>query len=149
MGAHVSGSYSIMGFGLVYLFTYCSSYVILGEVSNVRVKEKTNDLAVSISVLTTFVVSFTVPYLLNAPYANLGAKVGFIYGSLTILSVVVTYFFIPEMKGRSLEEVDQLFASGVSLRKFDTFQTTRIEDTRREEKAANAAEVEAVGLVKD
>lgn len=115
-----------------------SSYVILGEVSNVRVKEKTNDLAVSISVLTTFVISFTVPYLLNAPYANLGAKVGFIYGSLTAVSVLVSYFMIPEMKGRSLEEVDQLFASGISLRKFDSFETTRVEEVEREEKCSEA-----------
>ena len=119
-----------------------SSYIILGEVSTVRLKEKTNDLAVSISVLTTFVVSFTVPYLLNAPYANLGAKVGFIYGSLTAVSVIVSYFMIPEMKGRSLEEVDQLFASGVSLRRFGSFETTRVEDIGREHKVAVATEVE-------
>ncbi|TKW48741.1 hypothetical protein CTA1_11897 [Colletotrichum tanaceti] len=35
---------------------------------------------------------------------------------LDIVMVVVT-FCIPELKGRSLEEVDQLFASGISLRK--------------------------------
>jgi hypothetical protein len=79
-------------------------------------------------VITTFVVSFTVPYLLNAPYANLGPKVGFIYGSFAVLSVVVTYFMIPEMKGRSLEEVDELFASGVSLRAFDRVGRTNVAD---------------------
>lgn len=86
--------------------------------ANSRVKEKTSDLAVSISVLTTFVVSFTLPYLLDAPYADLGAKVGFIYGSITVVSSVVAYFMVPEMKGRSLEEVDQLFEARVPLRKF-------------------------------
>jgi SP family sugar:H+ symporter-like MFS transporter len=69
-----------------------------------------------------------VPYLLNAPYANLGPKVGFIYGSFTALSVVVTYFMIPEMKGRSLEEVGELFASGVSLRAFDRVGRTNVTD---------------------
>ncbi|KIM95344.1 hypothetical protein OIDMADRAFT_45246 [Oidiodendron maius Zn] len=134
---------SVVLYGGAYAISWAPiSYIILGEVSTVRLKEKTNDLAVSISVLTTFVVSFTVPYLLNAPYANLGAKVGFIYGSLTAVSVIVSYFMIPEMKGRSLEEVDQLFASGVSLRRFGSFETTRAEDIGREDKVAVATEVE-------
>lgn len=119
-----------------------SSYVILGEVSSQRVKEKTNDLAVSVSVITTFIVSFTLPYLLNAPYAALGARVGFIYGSFAVVAVIVAYFMIPEMKGRTLEEIDQLFASGVSLRKFKSFKTVRVEDededTKKDIKVAQA-----------
>ncbi|CAL5866682.1 uncharacterized protein PFLUO_LOCUS892 [Penicillium psychrofluorescens] len=110
---------SLMLYGASYALSWATvSYIILGEVANSRVKEKTSDLAVSISVLTTFVVSFTLPYLLDAPYADLGAKVGFIYGSITVVSSVVAYFMVPEMKGRSLEEVDQLFEARVPLRKF-------------------------------
>lgn len=37
--------------------------------------------------------------------------------------VVLTFFFIPELKGRTLEEVDQLFASGAPLRKFGQIKT--------------------------
>lgn len=123
------------------------SYIILGEVSSLRVKEKTNDLAVSVSVLTTFIVSFTIPYLLNAPYANLGAKVGYIYGSFAALAVIVAYFMIPEMKGRSLEEIDQLFASRVSLRKFRGVQTRRVEDWEGKGIVKEVARVE--GVVKE
>jgi SP family sugar:H+ symporter-like MFS transporter len=122
-----------------------SSYIFLGEVSSVRVKEKTNDLAVSVSVLTTFVVSFTVPYLLNAPYANLQAKVGFIYGSFTIVSVIVAYLMIPEMKGRSLEEIDRLFASGVSMRKFKDVETVRVEDAEKEQGGGKVSIHEEIG----
>ncbi len=41
--------------------------------------------------------------------------------------VVLAYLFVPELKGRSLEEVDQLFASGVSLRKFGKVETFTVE----------------------
>lgn len=121
-----------------------SSYVILGEVSSQRVKEKTNDLAVCVSVITTFIVSFTLPYLLNAPYAALGAKVGFIYGSFAVVAVIVGYFMIPEMKDRTLEEIDQLFASGISMRKFKQFKTVRVEDEDNKEvvKAAQAENID-------
>ncbi|KAI0440929.1 general substrate transporter [Xylaria telfairii] len=99
------------------------SYVVVSEAATLRLKEKTNLLASVFSVLTTFVVSFTTPYLINAKYANLGGKVGFIYGSFNFAMVVATFFVIPEMKGRTLEEIDQLFASGVLLRKFGGVKT--------------------------
>lgn len=95
----------------------------MSEAAALRVKEKTNLLACVISVLTTFVTSFTLPYLIGAQYANLGGKVGFIYGAINIVMVVAVFFFIPELKGRTLEEVDQLFASGISLRKFKNAET--------------------------
>lgn len=67
-----------------------------------------------------FAVSFSLPYLLNAPYANLGSKVGFIFGSMAFLSLVFAYWCVPEVKGRSLEEVDRLFELGIPLRQFGT-----------------------------
>lgn len=101
------------------------SYVVASEAASQRVREKTALVACVISVLTTFLTSFTVPYLIQKKYANLGGKVGFIYGSFCFAMVVATWFFIPELKGRTLEEVDQLFASGVPLRKFGSVATKR------------------------
>lgn len=67
-------------------------------------------------------MSFSLPYLLNAPYANLGSKVGFIFGSMAFLSLVFAFWCVPEVKGRSLEEVDRLFESGIPLRHFATIK---------------------------
>lgn len=91
---------------------------MLGEATNTRVREKTSLLACSISILTTFATSFTMPYLINQGYAGLGGKVGFVYGSLCFAMNVVAYLVVPEMKGRSLEEIDALFERGVPLRQF-------------------------------
>ncbi|KAH6866058.1 hypothetical protein B0T10DRAFT_468156 [Thelonectria olida] len=44
-------------------------------------------------------------FWINEP-GNLGSRVGMIYGSMSVLALVV-----PEMKGRSLEELDELFHS--------------------------------------
>jgi hypothetical protein len=84
-------------------------------------------------VLTTFVTSFTIPYLINERYANLGGKVGYVYGSINVVMVALTYFIIPELKGRTLEEVDQLFASGAPLRKFHAVQTSTAQEVYQEE----------------
>lgn len=105
-------------------------------------REKTNLLACVISVLTTFVTSFTCPYLFRRQFANLGAKVGYIYGSTTFAMIIATYFFIPELKGRTLEEVDQLFASGAPLRKFRSLKTKTAEELYTDELAKAGEDVD-------
>lgn len=40
---------------------------------------------------------------------------------------VVAYLFVPELKNRSLEEVDQLFASNTPIRKFGKVKTQMVE----------------------
>lgn len=63
--------------------------------------------------ICNFIATFTLPYLLKAPYANLGSKVGFIYGIIATLGVIWGYFFLPEMSNRSLEEIDEMYESKV------------------------------------
>lgn len=102
-----------------YLLSWASvPYIVLGEVSARRVVEKTSNLAVSLSVVAAFLVSFTAPYLTGTEYANLGGQVGYIYGSLTVLFTALAWWYVPEMKGRSLEELDFLFGDGVATHKF-------------------------------
>jgi hypothetical protein len=44
--------------------------------------------------------------------------VGFIFGAVAFLSLIFTYFCVPECKGKTLEQVDWLFKNGVRLRDF-------------------------------
>lgn len=110
-----------------------SSYIVVSEAASTRIKEKTNLLACVISVLATFVTSFTIPYLIQPQYAGLGGKVGFVYGSICVVMAILAFFFIPELKGRSLEEVDQLFASNAPLRNFGKIKTTSVEEAEIQE----------------
>ncbi|CCO28117.1 High-affinity glucose transporter SNF3 [Rhizoctonia solani AG-1 IB] len=58
-----------------------------------------------------FGISYSIPYLVNdGPQSlGLGARVYFLWGSLSALCCVYAYFFIPETKGLTLEQVDMLF----------------------------------------
>lgn len=47
--------------------------------------------------------------------------------------VIATFFLIPELKDRTLEEVDQLFESGIALRKFKGVKTRTAEEMYEEE----------------
>ncbi|KAF4311123.1 putative sugar transporter protein [Botryosphaeria dothidea] len=109
----------LMLFGVFFGLTWAPlSYITMAEAPARRVAEKTSMLANSISITFAFIISFTVPYLVNADYAGLGARVGFLYGSTTVCVTVLCWLFVPEMKGRSLEELDALFEKGTPTRAF-------------------------------
>ncbi len=109
-------------FGISYGFSWGAlSYVVMSEAPSGRLREKTVLIATSTSAILTFLITFTLPYLLNAPYAALGPKVGFVYGSFCAATLVVTYLFVPEMKNRSLEEIDEMFEAKLPARKFGTY----------------------------
>lgn len=63
-----------------------------------------------------FLVSFTYPYLEDEQYAGLGSRLGFIYGSVAVLSLICGYFFIPETRDTALEEIDEQLCDGVPTR---------------------------------
>ncbi|EXJ80884.1 hypothetical protein A1O3_07172 [Capronia epimyces CBS 606.96] len=96
------------------------SHLITAEVPSSRLRDQTYALASVFNVAIQFAVSFSIPYLLYAPYANLGSKVGFIFGSIATCALIFSYLCIPELKNRTLEEVDWLFVQGTPIRKFGT-----------------------------
>jgi hypothetical protein len=101
------------------------SHIVAAEIPSSRLRDVTYSFGSSFNILVQFVISFCIPFLLYAPYANLGSKVGFIFGSFALLAIIFSYFSVPECKGKSLEEIDELFAQGVPLRKFGDTTTTR------------------------
>ncbi|EXJ80113.1 hypothetical protein A1O1_08255 [Capronia coronata CBS 617.96] len=88
-----------------------------------------------------WVVSVVLPYLINPDAANLGAKLGFIFFGLSLPVCVLMYFYIPETKGLTFEELDYLFVSKTSCRKFQTV----IKERRM--LAENALEIEVKGAI--
>lgn len=75
--------------------------------------------------------AFVIPFLFNPDQANLGAKVAFIFGALSILSTVYLWFFQPEVSGRSYEELDELFMKRVPARQFEGYKTEVQEKAER------------------
>ncbi|KXJ90387.1 general substrate transporter [Microdochium bolleyi] len=95
-----------------------TSHTLSAEVPSTRARDMTYRTASVINIAIQAAVGTSMPYLLNAPYANLGGKVGFIFGSIAAVSLPFAYFCVPDCAGRSLEELDWLFAHRVSAREF-------------------------------
>ena len=60
-------------------------------------------------------IGYATPYLVKTGPGNAGleVKVFFIWGSTCLGCLLFTYFFIPETKGLSLEQVDEMYNDGV------------------------------------
>ena len=99
-------------------------WVVTSEISTGRDRGQLMSLSSGSNWFFDWLVSFTFPYLFDADAANLGAKVGFIYAAITFCAVVWVYFFLPETRGRSLEEIDILFREGVPAKGFAKHKIT-------------------------
>ncbi|CAG9970408.1 unnamed protein product [Clonostachys byssicola] len=75
--------------------------------------------------VTSLLITYINPFVQNEP-GYLGAKVGMIYGSISVLALIFVFLVVPEMSGRSLEELDELFRAKVPAWKSKDYVCTGI-----------------------
>ena len=66
-------------------------------------------------------MNIVVPYMVNPDKANLKGKVGFVFGGACALATVWSYFYVPELKDRTFQEIDYMFQHKVDPRKMGKF----------------------------
>jgi hypothetical protein len=69
-------------------------YLLGAEIPNAAVREKTQAIGTSWNVIWAFVTNFAIPYMIN----GIHFKVGWVFGSLSLLALLFTFFFLPETK---------------------------------------------------
>jgi len=67
-------------------------------------------------------MTIAIPYMINPDQADLGGKPEFFFGSSAGLGFVWSYFRAPETKGRTFEELDNMFERGVKMREFKKYR---------------------------
>jgi hypothetical protein len=104
------------------------SYAISGEASTLDLRSKSQGIAWMTTGATTGLFGFVMPYIFNADQGNLGAKTGFVYAGLCLVGLVVVYFCVPDMKGRTAAEIDMMFDERIDARKFRSWKNTSAAD---------------------
>ncbi|GAB1202662.1 hypothetical protein APSETT445_001283 [Aspergillus pseudonomiae] len=97
-------------------------WVVAGEVGTGQLRERTLFLASMGSFLTSVPINFVNPYV----QARLGGSVTFIYGGFSMVALIWVFLTVPETRGRSLEELDDMFQADVPTRQFKKYQCSGI-----------------------
>lgn len=84
------------------------------------------------SYTTAIITTFAVPELTTADAGNLGAKAAFVFAGFVALTVVGTYFYIPETKARTLAEIDEMYAINLPMRKWRNYKCEVVSSTATE-----------------
>lgn len=61
----------------------------------------------------SFGATFWTPYMLDANYGNMGPSVGYFYAGVTVVIAVLAFFLVPETACLTLEQIDDVFESGI------------------------------------
>lgn len=111
------------GLCVLWLFIYSLTvgpitYSITSETSSVRLRPLSVVLARTAYQLINIVSQVLYTYMMNPTAWNWLGKAGFFWGGTAFIVFVWAYFRVPEIKGRTYEELDILFANRVSARDF-------------------------------
>ncbi|KAK4233935.1 general substrate transporter [Achaetomium macrosporum] len=113
----------LVAFTCVYMMSYngmISSYAWLagGEIPSQRLRSYTFGLAAAAGFLFAWLTTFTAPYFINPESLAWGPRYGYIWAPSCALAALWVFFFLPETKGRTLEEINEMFEARLPARKF-------------------------------
>ncbi|KAI0181669.1 sugar transporter [Hypoxylon sp. FL1284] len=111
------------GLCILWLFIYSLTvgplaYSIIAETSSVRLRPLSVVLSRTSYQVVNIISQFLQAYMMNPVEWNFLGKTGFFWGGTAFCVFVWSYFRLPEVKGRTYEELDILFMNKVSARKF-------------------------------
>ncbi|KAI5777844.1 general substrate transporter [Geopyxis carbonaria] len=100
-------------FVCIYIFGFATTWgpgawVVIGEIFPLPIRAKGVALSTASNWLWNFVIGYITPYMVDPGEGDLGAKVFFVWGTTCAVCLIFAYFFVPETKGLSLEQVDMM-----------------------------------------
>lgn len=119
----VSISWAIGSMLLAHTFIYDVTigpvcYALVAEIPSVHLRSKSIVLARMTYNILNIVSNVLTPYMLNPSAWNWGSRTGYFYGGTCVLSLIYTYFCVPEPSGRTYAELGILFQKRTSARRF-------------------------------
>ena len=92
------------------------SYTISSEMAVGRNRNKITACAMGVFFFTVWLITFVSPYLYYS--AKLGPMLAFIFGATTFICLAYIWFCVGETTGRTNDDIQQLFAEQVPVRKW-------------------------------
>ncbi|KAK3326140.1 general substrate transporter [Apodospora peruviana] len=127
---HPAASKALVGLSIVYTWIYGIGqgpvmWALSTEIPSQRLRAQTVGTGAGINFVFGWLVSFFSPYFINPDKLNWGPKYMYIWGGGNLAVAIWAFLVIPETRGRSLEQLDELFEKGVPATKFAKFAVER------------------------
>jgi MFS transporter, SP family, sugar:H+ symporter len=101
-------------------------WTVVGELYPSRYRAMAMGMATSSNWIWNFLISFFTPFITGA----IDFRYGYVFAAMCFTGAVFVYFFVCETQGRTLEEIDTMYLSGVQPWKSSKWQPTEGENIR-------------------
>lgn len=120
---------AIAALSFIFNFFWASSFFSLSnlmpsEMATPKLRHHTMSYTIACQEVTAVITTLVVPRLTSADAANLGAKTYLVFAGCMAAILVFVYFMMPETRGRTFAEIDEMYAANVPAWKWRTYQTS-------------------------
>ncbi|KAK7702694.1 hypothetical protein SLS57_011245 [Botryosphaeria dothidea] len=103
---------------------YSLSNVMPSEIATIKLRSYTMSYTIAWAQTTAVITTIAVPQLTAADGAGLGAKTYLIFAGCMVGIILFVFFLMPETKGRTFAEIDEIYDAGVPMWRWKDYQTT-------------------------
>ncbi|OJJ04854.1 hypothetical protein ASPVEDRAFT_44398 [Aspergillus versicolor CBS 583.65] len=103
---------------------YSLSALMPAEIATPKLRNHTMAYTIACAQTSAVITTFAVPQLTSADAANLGAKTYLVFAGCMACVLVFVYFCMPETKGRTFAEVDEMYDAKIPMWKWRGYQTS-------------------------
>lgn len=120
---------AIAALGFIFNFVWATSFLSISvllppEIATPKLRSHTMSYTVACAQTTAVITTFAVPQLTSAGAANLGAKTYLVFAGCMACIIVWSFCLIPETKGRTYAEIDEMYDKKVPMWKWSKFETS-------------------------
>ncbi|KAJ5827168.1 sugar porter (SP) family MFS transporter [Penicillium robsamsonii] len=96
-------------------------YLVAGEIPSQQLRGYTLGFSTTVSFFFGWLTAFTTPYFINPTELNWGPKYGYVWFGSGLITTAFIWYCLPEVRGRTLEEIDEMFRNNVPTREFSKY----------------------------
>ncbi|SNX82070.1 related to monosaccharide transporter [Melanopsichium pennsylvanicum] len=104
---------------------YSISLLMPSELPTQRLRNYTMSYAIGCGQATAVVTTLALPQITASDAGNLAAKAYLIFGGCMFVITILAFFLLPETKGRTFFEIDQLYANRIPAWRWSKYEFCR------------------------
>ncbi|KXH50135.1 hypothetical protein CSIM01_07359 [Colletotrichum simmondsii] len=124
--ANYSANMALLAFMITWSMLYtatvgCFGWAVAQETASQATRPKTIAFSLVCQQLTALLLSSVFPFFINPDQLNWGGKIMFLFVGAEVFVLGLLFFFQPETKNRTYQDIDHMYAQGVPARKFSEY----------------------------